>query len=52
MKTSMKASAIASLLMVFSLNAGAADAAPANAAKPLATIAALDVPRYMGTLKY
>ena len=49
MKTNMKASAIASLLMVFSFSAGAADAPPANAAKSLATIAALDVPRYMGT---
>jgi len=35
--------------MVLSLNAGAADVPPANAGKPLATIAALDVPRYMGT---
>ena len=39
----------AALLMVLSLNAGAADAPPATAGKPLATIAALDVPRYMGT---
>ena len=45
----MKTRVIASILMVFGLNAGAADAPPANAAKPLATIAALDVPRYMGT---
>lgn len=45
----MKASAIASLLMVFSLNSGAADAPPAHAAKPLATIATLDLPRYRGT---
>ena len=44
----MKTSVIAPLLMVLSLNAGAADAPPANTAKPLATIAALDVPRYMG----
>ena len=49
MKKSMKASAIASLLMVFSLNPGAADTPPAHAAKPLATIAALDLPRYRGT---
>ena len=49
MKTSMRTSAIAPLLLAFSLNAGAADAPPANAAQPLATIAALDVPRYMGT---
>ena len=49
MKNSMKASAVASLLIVSSINAGAADAPPANAAKPLATIASLDVPRYMGT---
>lgn len=38
----MKASIAAPLLMVLSLNASAADA-------PLSTIAALDVPRYMGT---
>ncbi|MGZ8294503.1 MAG: lipocalin family protein [Telluria sp.] len=38
----MKARIAASLLMVLSLNASAADA-------PLSTIAALDVPRYMGT---
>lgn len=44
----MKTSVIAPLLMVFSLNAGA-DAPPATAARPLATIASLDVPRYMGT---
>ena len=45
----MKASAIASLLKVFSLNAAAADTPSAHAAKPLATIAALDLPRYRGT---
>ncbi len=45
----MKTSVIAPLLMVLSLHAGAADAPPAAAARPLATIAALDVPRYMGT---
>ena len=45
----MKTSVIAPLLMVFSLNAGA-DAPPTTAAaRPLATIASLDVPRYMGT---
>ena len=44
MKKCMKASAIASLLMVFSLNSGAADGPPAHAAKPLATIATLDLP--------
>lgn len=51
MKTSMKTSAIAPLLMMFmfGLNAAAADAPPVDAARPLATIAALDVPRYMGT---
>lgn len=38
----MKTSVIAALLLGLSMNAGAADA-------PLATIAALDVPRYMGT---
>jgi apolipoprotein D and lipocalin family protein len=41
----MKTSVIAALLIAFSLNAGAADAP----AQPLATIATLDVPRYMGT---
>ncbi|MGJ9419080.1 lipocalin family protein [Massilia sp. CMS3.1] len=45
----MKKSAIAPLLMVISLNASSADAPPADAPKPLATIAVLDVPRYMGT---
>jgi apolipoprotein D and lipocalin family protein len=45
----MKTRVIAPLLMVLSLNAGAADAPNAAAAKPLATIASLDVPRYMGT---
>lgn len=41
----LKNSTFASLLIVLSLNAGAADAP----AQPLATIATLDVPRYMGT---
>ena len=45
----MKPSAVAPLLMMLSLHAGAADAPPAHAGKPLATIAALDVPRYLGT---
>ena len=45
----MKPSAIAPLLMVLSLNAGAADVPPAKGGTPLTTIAALDVPRYMGT---
>lgn len=43
------ASAIAAFLMAFSLNACAADAPPTAAARPLSSIAALDVPRYMGT---
>lgn len=41
----MKTSLIAPFLIVLSVHAGAADAP----AQPLATIAALDVPRYMGT---
>lgn len=45
----MKSSAIAALLMVIGLDASAADAPPAAALAPLASIASLDVPRYMGT---
>ena len=45
----MKTSAFVPLLLLLSLHAGAVDAPLANAGKPLATIAALDVPRYMGT---
>jgi apolipoprotein D and lipocalin family protein len=45
----MKTRIIAPLLFVLSMNAGAADAPQAGAARPLATIPALDVPRYMGT---
>lgn len=41
----MKTSLIAPFLIVLSVHAGAADAP----AQPLATIATLDVPRYMGT---
>lgn len=40
---------IAALLMMISLNASAADAPPAAAVGPLASIASLNVPRYMGT---
>lgn len=35
--------------MMISLNALAADAPPAAAVRPLASVASLDVPRYMGT---
>jgi apolipoprotein D and lipocalin family protein len=49
MKAGIKTSVIAPLLMVLSVNALAADAPSPTAVKPLATIAALDVPRYMGT---
>lgn len=45
----MKTRVIAPLLVLLSLNAGATDAPPARTDQPLATIAALDVPRYMGT---
>jgi apolipoprotein D and lipocalin family protein len=45
----MKLRMIAALLIGLSLNAAAADAPPAATVKPLATIAALDVPRYLGT---
>ena len=44
----MKKKIIAAVLFALSLNANAADA-PQAAAKPVVTIAALDVPRYMGT---
>jgi apolipoprotein D and lipocalin family protein len=40
---------IAPLLLLLSINSNAIAAAPAEGAKPLATIASLDVPRYMGT---
>jgi apolipoprotein D and lipocalin family protein len=50
MKPIMKTSVFAlPLLLALSLRAGAADAPPPHTAKPLATIAALDVPHYMGT---
>ena len=45
----MKTRVIAPLLFVLSMNAGAFDGPPATGAKPLVTIDALDVPRYMGT---
>ncbi len=44
----MKSTVIATLLFALGASAHAVGAAPA-AAKPLATIASLDVPRYMGT---
>lgn len=47
--THMKTSVIAPLLIFFTLNAAAADAPAVGHAQPLATIATLDVPRYMGT---
>ena len=50
MKTIIKTCVFAlPLLLVSSLHAGAADAPGPTTAKPLTTIAALDVPRYMGT---
>jgi apolipoprotein D and lipocalin family protein len=40
---------IATLLFVLGMTANTIRAAPADGVKPLATIASLDVPRYMGT---
>lgn len=37
------------LLLLLIMNSNASAAAPADSVKPLATIASLDVPRYMGT---
>jgi len=45
----MRSKFITSLLLGLSVNAMAADIAGPGAVPPLATIAALDVPRYMGT---
>lgn len=45
----MKTRVIAPLLLALSMTASAFDAPNAAGARPLATIAALDVPRYMGT---
>lgn len=45
----MKTSVIAPFLIALSMSAGAAAAPNAPGARPLGTIAALDVPRYMGT---
>lgn len=45
----MKTSILAALLLALSMNAAAVDAPKVAGIKPLATIAALDVPRYMGT---
>jgi apolipoprotein D and lipocalin family protein len=45
----MKPAVIATLCFALGLNADATAAAPAEGVKPLATIASLDVARYMGT---
>jgi apolipoprotein D and lipocalin family protein len=45
----MKLTIIGPLLLLLGINAHAGAAAPADGARPLATIASLDVPRYMGT---
>lgn len=45
----MKTTIIGPLLLLMSMNSNAAAAAPPEGVKPLATIASLDVPRYMGT---
>jgi apolipoprotein D and lipocalin family protein len=45
----MKARVILPLLLALGMSAGASGAPLASGAKPLVTIAALDVPRYMGT---
>ena len=45
----MKPAVTASLLLALGMNANALAATQAEGVKPLATIASLDVPRYMGT---
>ena len=45
----MKPTFIATLVFAFGMNANAIAAEPANGSAPLATIASLDVQRYMGT---
>ncbi|MFZ6722885.1 lipocalin family protein [Undibacterium sp. Ji49W] len=45
----MKIRFLTALLFALSVNANASDAPQATVVKPLETIAALDVPRYMGT---
>lgn len=45
----MKPTVIATFLFILGMTAKSFAAAPADGVKPLATIASLDVPRYMGT---